>query len=298
MIKELLHIKLADVIRQIYGEAVYITDRLGISGGDINDAYHLCLSNGENLFIKMNAKAKADFFAAEKAGLEALHKAGAVTPSVIAYGKTKDNLSYLLLNYVRSSRPKRTYWEDVGHMLAQVHRAPVEKITGDSRFGFATDNYIGQTKQKNTRTDSWIEFFRTSRLAVQMELAAGYFDKDDKQRCRSLLDNLEKYLVEPEYPSLIHGDLWSGNVMPDQNGSPMLIDPAVYIGHHEADIAMTELFGGVSLEFYDAYHEIILRESGYTERRDLYNLYHLLNHLNLFGRSYLAAVRRILKHYS
>ena len=215
---------MADVIRQIYGEAVYITDRLGISGGDINDAYHLCLSNGENLFIKMNAKAKADFFAAEKAGLEALHKAGAVTPSVIAYGKTKDNLSYLLLNYVRSSRPKRTYWEDVGHMLAQVHRAPLEKITGDSRFGFATDNYIGQTKQKNTRTDSWIEFFRTSRLAVQMELAAGYFDKDDKQRCRSLLDNLEKYLVEPEYPSLIHGDLWSGNVMPDQNGSPMLID--------------------------------------------------------------------------
>ena len=290
--------ELADVIRQLYGEDVYITDKAEISGGDINDAYHLYLSNGENLFIKINANAKDDFFAAEKAGLEALHKAGAVTPSVIAYGKTKDNQSYLLLNYVRNSRPKRTYWEDLGHMLAQVHCAPVEKITGNSRFGFSADNYIGQTRQKNTRTDSWIEFFRNSRLKVQIELAAGYFDKDDRQRCQNLLDNLDKYLVEPEFPSLIHGDLWSGNVMPDQNGSPMLIDPAVYIGHHEADIAMTELFGGFSPEFYDAYHEIIPKESGYAERRDLYNLYHLLNHLNLFGRSYLTAVRRILKRYS
>ncbi len=290
--------ELVDVIRQIYGEEVYITDRIGLSGGEINDAYHLCLSNGDNLFIKMNVNAKDDFFAAEKAGLEALHKAGAVTPSVIAYDKTKDNLSYLLLNYVRSSRPKRTYWEDLGHMLAQVHRAAVDKITGDSRFGFSADNYIGQTRQKNTRTDSWIEFFRTSRLAMQMKLASGYFDKEDKKRCQNLLDNLDKYLVEPDYPSLIHGDLWSGNVMPDQNGSPMLIDPAVYIGHHEADIAMTELFGGFSPEFYDAYHEIIPKEPGYTVRRDLYNLYHLLNHLNLFGRSYLAAVRRILKSYS
>ena len=274
--------ELADVIRQLYGEEVYITDKAEISGGDINDAYHLYLSNGENLFIKINANAKDDFFAAEKAGLEALHKAGAVTPSVIAYGKTKDNLSYLLLNYVRKSRPKRTYWEDLGHMLAQVHCALVETITGNSRFGFY----------------SWIEFFRNSRLKVQMELAAGCFDKDDRQRCQNLLDNLDKYLVEPEFPSLIHGDLWSGNVMPDPNGSPMLIDPAVYIGHHEADIAMTELFGGFSPEFYDAYHEIIPKESGYAERRDLYNLYHLLNHLNLFGRSYLSAVRRILKHYS
>jgi fructosamine-3-kinase len=174
----------------------------------------------------------------------------------------------------------------------------VETITGNSRFGFSADNYIGQTRQKNTGTDSWIEFFRNSRLKVQMELAAGYFDKDDRQRCQNLLDNLDNYLVEPEFPSLIHGDLWSGNVMPDQNGSPVLIDPAVYIGHYEADIAMTELFGGFSPEFYDAYHEIIPKESGYAERRDLYNLYHLLNHLNLFGRSYLTAVRRILKRYS
>ena len=290
--------ELADVIRQLYGEDVYIADKAEISGGDINDAYHLYLSNGENLFIKINANAKDDFFAAEKAGLEALHKAGAVTPSVIACGKTKDNLSYLLLNYVRKSRPKRTYREDLGHMLAQVHCAPVKAITGNSRFGFSADNYIGQTRQKNTRTDSWIDFFRTSRLKAQMELADGCFDKDDRQRCQNLLDNLDKYLVEPEFPSLIHGDLWSGNVMPDQNGSPMLIDPAVYIGHHEADIAMTELFGGFSPEFYDAYHEIIPKESGYAERRDLYNLYHLLNHLNLFGRSYLTAVRRILKRYS
>ncbi|SHL01254.1 Fructosamine-3-kinase [Selenomonas ruminantium] len=293
--------ELADAILQIYGEEVYIAERTEISGGDINDAYHLRLSNGENLFIKINAYAEEDFFEAEKTGLEALCKAGAVTPSVIAYGKTKGNLSYLLLDYVRSSRPKKTYWEDLGYMLAQVHRAPVEKMTDiddDSRFGFKVDNYIGQTRQKNIRTDSWIDFFRTSRLAAQMKLADGYFEKDDRQMCRDLLDNLDKYLAEPEFPSLVHGDLWSGNVMPDQNGRPMLIDPAVYIGHHEVDLAMTELFGGFSPEFYDAYHEIIPKESGYAGRRDLYNLYHLLNHLNLFGRSYLAAVRRILKRYS
>ena len=104
-------------------------------------------------------------------------------------------------------------------------------------------------------------------------------------------------MIEPKFPSLLHGDLWSGNAMPDRKGKPMLIDPAVYVGHHEADLAMTELFGGFPSTFYNAYYEIIPKESGYEDRRDIYNLYHLLNHLNLFGKSYLASVRRILRHY-
>ena len=284
-------------IQRLFGSTVQVTDRVSVSGGDINEAYRLCLSNGSDLFIKLNAKAGKDFFLSEKTGLEALKAAGANTPQVLAYGNMAGNTSYLLLEYVRSARPQRNYGEMLGHMLAKTHRATVDNIAGKRRFGFSRDNYIGQTRQKNNGSDSWIEFFRTSRLTVQFDLAAGYLDKEDRRKCQYLLDHLDTYLIEPVFPALLHGDLWSGNVMPDSEGDPMLIDPAVYVGHHEADLAMTELFGGFPPEFYDAYHEIVPREPGYAERRELYNLYHLLNHLNLFGRSYLTAVRRILRRY-
>lgn len=284
-------------IQKIYGADVQITEKAPVSGGDINEAYHLVLSNGTEVFLKRNAHAKVDFFLAEKAGLEALHKAGANTPEVLACGISEGTCAYLLLGYIRRARPRSNYWSLLGQMLAKMHRSPVEKVTGDSRYGFTTNNYIGQTKQINTRNSNWVEFFRTSRLAVQFDLATHYLDKEDRRRAQSILDHLDEYLNEPAFPSLVHGDLWSGNVMPDSQGAPMLIDPAVYIGHHEVDLAMTELFGGFAPDFYDAYHEIIPKEPGYTDRREIYNLYHLLNHLNLFGSSYLASVRKILKKY-
>lgn len=290
-------LEIAAEIQRLFGNNVQVTDRVPVSGGDINEAYRLCLSDGCDLFIKLNDKAGEDFFLAEKAGLEALRAAGANTPQVLGYGKLAGNSAYLLLEYVRSACPQRNYGEMLGHMLAEVHRAAVDNTARKGRFGFYRDNYIGQIRQKNKGNDSWIEFFRTSRMAVQFDLAADYLDKEDRRKCQNLLDHLDKFLIEPAFPSLLHGDLWSGNVMPDSQGNPMLIDPAVYVGHHEADLAMTELFGGFPPEFYDAYHEIIPREPGYADRRDLYNLYHLLNHLNLFGSSYLAAIRRIVKRY-
>lgn len=292
-----MHEELDEAICRVFGQAVKIKAKYPVSGGDINAAYHLILSNGEEAFLKMNAQADDSFFAAEADGLKALKKSGANTPEVLAHGKTDGKVAFLLMDFVKKARPKGEYWSLLGHGLAKLHRADATVFTKGGRYGFCQDNFIGQNRQANGPKEGWVDFFRDRRLAPQMRMAEHYFDKTDLQRCQRLLASLENYLVEPTFPSLLHGDLWSGNVMPDSEGAPMLIDPAVYVGHHEADIAMTELFGGFSPMFYDAYHEVISAESGYVDRRDLYNLYHLLNHLNLFGSSYLSSVRRIIKRY-
>ena len=208
--------------------------------------------------------------------------------------------------------------------------------TGHKFYGFPKDNFIGRTPQQNrmepaaesdktTGTDnstetgkeagsstfnktgqpffsSWIDFFRQNRLEVQFKKAEKNFSEGELKKITKLLDSLEKIIVEPEKPSLLHGDLWRGNLMcTEQKGgksqTPVLIDPAVYVGNREADIAMTELFGGFPEEFYQAYRASFPLEPGYEERRDLYNLYHLLNHLNLFGQSYLEPVLSIVDEY-
>ena len=128
-------------------------------------------------------------------------------------------------------------------------------------------------------------------------MAEQYFEASERRMINNLLERLDTLLIEPEYPSLLHGDLWSGNFMTGDDGKAWLIDPAVYVGHAEADIAMTELFGGFSEEFYSAYRETAPMQAGYEDRRDLYNLYQLLNHLNMFGGSYLSSVRRIVRRY-
>ena len=285
-------------IGDVWGQGVTIQSRQSVSGGDINEAYRLTLSNGENAFLKLNSRVADNFFAAEAHGLKAMGGTGANVPQVLAYGHTTENTKFLLLSYEKNSRPVKDYWSLLGQMLANMHSANTDRFVDGEMFGFYEDNFIGATRQTNNPKPGWIEFFRDARLGAQMKLANHYFDKDDKRLCQRLLEHLGDFLTEPKAPSLIHGDLWSGNVMPDRNGQPMLIDPAVYVGHHEADLAMTELFGGFNPAFYDAYHEIIPKESGYADRRDIYNLYHLLNHLNLFGGSYLTSVRRILKRYA
>lgn len=283
---------LNDVVKDIWGQGVSIQNKQPVSGGDINEAYHLSLSNGEEAFLKINRKAGEIFFRAEANGLTAMRDAGANVPKVLGYGE-----GFLLLVYDKSSFKANDYGTLLGQMLANMHLADTKEFVKSGVFSFYEDNFIGATVQINSPKSSWVKFFQNTRLGVQMKMADRYFDKDDKKRCQLLIDRLRDLLIEPKFPSLLHGDLWSGNAMPDRNGNPMLIDPAVYIGHHEADIAMTELFGGFPSTFYNAYYEIIPKESGYEDRRDIYNLYHLLNHLNLFGNSYLASVRRILKHY-
>ena len=293
-----MHNILNKIVHRCFGQAASIEWSESVPGGDINEAYHLLLTSGEEVFFFFFARAAENFFPAEAYGLKCMKECGANMPEVLATGKLSDGAGYMMLSYVRSSARKSDYWSYLGYMLGDMHRAETRRFIKEGNFGLDRDNFIGATKQVNQPKAGWIEFFRENRLGFQIKLADLYFDKEDKRRLCRILDHLEEFLTEPEFPSLLHGDLWGGNVMADSQGMPMLIDPAVYVGHHEADLAMTELFGGFAPAFYDAYHEIIPRESGYADRRDLYNLYHLLNHLNLFGGSYLVSVRRILKRYT
>ncbi len=265
-----------------------------VCGGDINDAYKLSLSDGRCVFMKANRSASEAFFRAEADGLEAIRATGTVrVPGVIAVGHDAGVGAYLLLEWAEGRRAAPDFWEAFGHGLAAMHLAPTS-----GRFGWKADNYIGARPQVNSPHDDWVAFFRDCRLAPQFRDARHYFDADMHRRIARLLDHLEEYLTTPERPSLLHGDLWSGNHITGDDGHAWLIDPAVYVGHAEADIAMTELFGGFHPDFYAAYDEVNRRQPGYADRRELYNLYHLLNHLNLFGAGYLGSVRRIVKRYA
>ncbi|MCM1244024.1 MAG: fructosamine kinase family protein [Roseburia sp.] len=271
-----------------------------VAGGDINAAYQMELSDGTYVFMKSNKKEKRSFFTAEAVGIDAIARMGAIgTPKLLCTGTDDDRggFSFLLMEWIRGGSRLARYQEIFANELAGMHRAPVEEFVTGGRYGFWQDNYIGAGEQVNAARDSWIEFFRDCRLEPQFERAGHNLGNGDRKKAARLLDHLGDFLVEPEKPSLLHGDLWSGNVITGNDGKAWLIDPAVYVGHAEADLAMTELFGGFSGEFYRAYRESGLLQPGYERRRDLYNLYHLLNHLNLFGRSYLASVRRIMDEY-
>ena len=293
---------LAGALVELFGTNVAIAETDRLQGGDINKAYGLTLNNGKHVFMKANAKSNAAFFTAEAAGLTAIEKTGAIsTPEILCTG-TDDGedvgYSFLLLKYIKGASPVKNYWEDFAQKLAAMHNADTSiYFDDDGKFGFFQNNFIGARTQDNTPAESWISFFRDRRLAPQFKAADSYFSSEDKNQITKLLDHLGDFLVEPEKPSLLHGDLWSGNVMCGPDGKAVLIDPAVYVGHAEADLAMTELFGGFPENFYQAYKEAKPLQAGYEERRDLYNLYQLLNHLNLFGPTYLGPVLSIVAEY-
>ncbi|MBQ7165411.1 MAG: fructosamine kinase family protein [Treponema sp.] len=296
---------LALALTSLFGMSVSVRQADRISGGDINKAYRLTLSTGDRVFMKANEKGNAGFFTAEAAGLTAIAMTDTVrTPRILCTG-TDDGeeagYSFLLLGYIESAGKRKDYWETFARELAAMHRADTKELTGGKEFGFFQDNYIGARPQGNTPESSWVSFFREQRLAPQFRAADHYFDSTDRKKITRLLDHLGDFLVEPEAPSLLHGDLWGGNVMCGRDGKAMLIDPACYVGHAEADIAMTELFGGFPRTFYDAYREANPPQGSvadYEGRRDLYNLYQLLNHLNLFGSSYLHPVLSIVEEYA
>ena len=317
---------LAGALVDLFGTTVKIAQTDRLSGGDINKAYGLTLNNGKHIFMKANAKDNAAFFTAEAAGLQAIADTHTIaTPRILCTG-TDDGedvgYSFLLLEYIQSAGRRSDYWEVLGQELADMHKALVgralrqaqgplgqraqgpqeqqvpELVEGaPHQYGFSQNNFIGARPQNNTWSDSWISFFRDYRLAPQFKSADSYFTPADRTKITKLLDNLDRFLVEPEYPSLLHGDLWAGNVMCGPEGKAMLIDPACYIGHREADLAMTQLFGGFPQAFYQAYTQAAPLQPGYEDRRDLYNLYQLLNHLNLFGPTYLEPVLSIVGEY-
>ena len=281
-----------------------IVDRIArrerIYGGDINKAWRLELDDGSTVFMKTNAPEKAAYFEAESAGLEAMRATGTIgIPKVLEHGKTED-YSYLILEFLKPANRIKDYWETFGRELALMHKASGGAVWGKSpaMFGFPSDNFIGHTKQINTPSKSWVDFYRDCRLVPQLKLADRYFDSSIRKKFAHLLDNLSDYLEEPESPALLHGDLWSGNMLCGPDGKAWILDPACYYGHPEVDLAMTQLFSQLPSAFYSAYNEINKISPEYAERRDLYHLYQLLNHLNMFGSSYYGEVTAILAEYA
>ena len=244
-------------ITTLFGEGLRIAGRRPVYGGDINQSYRLSLSDGSNLFMKYNTVKNLSFFTAEAQGLAALRSAGAIgVPNAPAVGTDQaQGVSFLLMEYLEPALKIRQYWEAFGREPAALHRADSSSAVsadGPLLFGFGTDHYIGASPQKNTPAADWITFFRDCRLLPQLKMAERYFDAGTRRRCERLLDHLDSRLAEPEFPSLIHGDLWSGNAICGPDGRAWILDPAAYVGHFEAELAITELFGGFPAAFYHA----------------------------------------------
>lgn len=272
-----------------------IIDRTPLGGGCISRAERIRVKSGREFLLKQHSGSEgASMLAAEAAGLEALwSEAGPRVPAVENVW-TEGRTTYLLMEYIESGARPGAFFRDFGVKLARLHRERTE-----TSFGFSMDNFIGSTPQPNPWTETWIGFFAEYRLGYQIRLARtkGLLDKRTVDEVEGIISRLDLLLVEPEQASILHGDLWGGNYLVDASGEPVIIDPAVFYGHREADLAMTELFGGFSPDFYRAYEEEWPLQPGYRERRDLYNLYHMLNHLNIFGSGYSGAVKRICSKY-
>ena len=288
---------LSEAIRTCFNADASKADIRSMAGGDINEAALLSLADERRFFVKLNRANRLSFFKTEQTGIAALASTQAISvPQVFAVG-TDGGRAFLIEAYLPSGKRQPDFFESFGRRLAAMHRADSTAFVPCGRFGFTEDNYIGASPQDNTPAAGWISFFREHRLAPQLAMAKNKLGANDLRAAEWLVEHLEDFLIEPEQPSLLHGDLWGGNYMTGPDGAAWLIDPAAYVGHREADLAMTQLFSGFSPAFYDAYQEAWPLQPGYAARRDLYNLYHMLNHLNLFGSAYLPSVRRILAEY-
>lgn len=262
-----------------------------VSGGDICDAYRV--DAGDRYFMKVHSC--RSLLESEADGLQAIASVNAAprVPEVIALVHGEHG-SALLLEYIPPGSRHPVSLRDLGRALAFMHREGQSQ-----RFGFHRDNMIGQTPQENTWCASWVEFFSRYRIGALTDLAQsrGLLKGEDLRILQRLCSRLPELLEEPNQGSLLHGDLWGGNYLVSDAGEGVLIDPAVYYGHREADLAMTELFGGFPREFYEGYNEAYPLDDGYSQRRDIYNIYHLLNHLCMFGGGYLSSVTASARRY-
>ena len=271
---------------------VKILSEQSVGGGSINDA-RLINTTGGQFFIKINSASRyPDMFEKEALGLTLLKETNAITvPHVIGFGE-HGNDAFLILNYIKAAPKESGFWENFGRKMAALHQNSSEQ------FGLNHDNYIGSLPQSNKQHKSWEVFFREERLEPQIVMAYNNSKIDSSMlkmfdRFFNKLNNL--FPIEP--PSLIHGDLWGGNFMVDEKGKALIIDPAVYYGHREMDLGMSQLFGGFDRQFYRAYHNSYPLASGWQERMDYCNLYPLMVHVNLFGGGYAGSVKSILKKF-
>lgn len=264
-----------------------------LAGGSINRVYKVELSTEDTFVFKWHAAPPPGFFSAEADGLRALSDAKALRiPQVYAVGNCGILLEWLPKGGRRGSE-LRNAGRELGEGLAKLHR------TFGAAYGYCRDNFIGLLPQANARTQSWIDFYRDFRLRPQLQLAErlGYLHATRRRFAERLLERLSDFIDESAVrPSLLHGDLWAGNWLETSDG-PALIDPAVYYGDREVDLAMAHLFGGFPRSFFQAYAACFPLTPGHEERRPIYQLYYLLVHLNLFGEAYGPQVDRVLVRY-
>ncbi len=274
------------------GKKIEIENITVMHGGSINHALKLS-AGGMSFFLKWNNTAASSLmFEAESRGIKLLRNSLSLNvPEVIATGTAGEH-AYLLLEFIQPGIPSETFWEDFAVSLAGLHRHTAIS------FGLDHDNYIGSLPQHNTRHDSWVDFFAEERLEIQLRMAVdkGKIASSLARHFGTLFQKLHA-LIPAEEPSLIHGDLWNGNVIVSPSGQGCLIDPAVYYGSREMDIAMSRLFGGFPREFYDHYNRCFPLLPCWEERMDICNLYPLLVHVNLFGGGYLQEIKNILKRF-
>lgn len=266
-----------------------------VGGGCIANATRIETSSGP-YFLKWSREEAACTFPPEAAGLEALRSADSplVIPEPICATDSDDGgPGILLMEWIEAGEKSPHFWEEFGRGLARLHRHVSD------RYGFDQDNFIGRLPQRNTWSSYWIDFYVSERLEPQVRMAQTHerWNPSWAASFTRFVRALDDLLPQNPEPSILHGDLWSGNFLVAANGNAALVDPAAYFGHREADLGMTRLFGGYNPEFYDAYLEAWPLESGYAERFEIYNLYHLLNHLNHFGAGYAGSVDAILRKF-
>ncbi len=287
---------ISDRLKETCGESLDVNSAQSVGGGCISTAYSV-KTDSRQVFIKINTTQNLAMFEAEFEGLIELAKSHSIhVPEPMCCGLAGSE-SYLVMEHLKLGGPANA--KQLGKNLATMHRSTHVK-NGRARYGWIRDNTIGSTPQVNDYEDNWASFWVKHRLGYQLILAQqnganNHALQKMVQQGEKLCENLAGFFVgyTPE-ASLLHGDLWSGNVDYDQTGRPVIFDPAVYYGDRETDLAMTELFGGFPAEFYTTYNEDYPLDEGYPTRKTLYNLYHILNHFNLFGGDYLSQASNMI----
>lgn len=277
------------IAEKIAEEIISVTP---VSGGDISSAYRIETAK-RSYFLKVHPASFAlQMFQAESKGLQAIEETRTIAVPHVHLVDSVEGKAFLLMDLVETKQPGSSDYQHLGRQLAALHQCT------QTDFGFPSDNFIGRLSQSNRVHPNWAEFFWFDRILPQLQRAfkARLIEAQmipDETKAIGLFRDISGDVK----PSLLHGDLWGGNYLIATDGTPYLIDPAVYYGHSMVDIAMTRLFGGFSEGFYDAYHQIIPQPTHYNEQFDLYQLYYLLVHLNLFGSGYYSSVASILKRY-
>lgn len=279
---------ISSVVEQAQKIGVSLVSSPRLLDRDSNRSTWRVEGQGQSYFLKLSSQVAA--VEAEVHGLALMRKTGAIrVPEVFLVGRIHDGGVFALLEWMDFGPSSPRSNEYLGHAIATMHRGSTEK------FGLDKDNFIGASPQRNVLSEDWPAFFRDYRLGVQLSMAASNgLDDCLSASVEKILENIACFFSGPVEASLLHGDLWGGNWGSLIDDQPVVFDPACYFGHREADIAMTELFGGFSREFYDAYSDVWPLSSGYAMRKHLYNLYHVLNHYNLFGSAYLGQVTSLI----